>query len=104
MGSLKKEVEIFTAYGSAYAYERHKNGELTGEYGFQREITLTINSPYGTEATVNISIDDAKEAVKIIQDAIKKASVSEKQLIKSAKNRSSQLDAFLGVMREEDEE
>lgn len=99
MGSLKKEVEVFAAYGEAYAYEKQKNGELTDEYGFQREITLTINSPYSTEASISISIDEAKEAVKIIQDAIKKASVSEKQLIRSA-----QLNAFLGVMRAEDEE
>lgn len=61
----------------------------------------TVNSSYGTGATVVITIDEAKDAIKILQNAIKNASVSEKQLIAFEKKRDNEMSAFLGMVDRE---
>lgn len=98
MESIKKEIDVLSVNGAAYAYEKYTNGEPNGDYGFIREIDVTVNSPYGTEATVTLTVDEAKEAVKILQNAIKNASASEKQLIAFEKKRDKQMSAFLGMV------
>ena len=99
MGSIKQEVETFIVNASAYAYEKSTDGETNGEYGFIREIDVTIYSPYGQEASLTLTVDEAKEAIKLLQEAIRKASQSDKELIKSEKKREKDLSHFFDTLR-----
>ena len=99
MASIKHEIEVFSANGAAFGHEQFEDGQLTGKYFFIREVDVSIHSPYGEQATITLTVDEAKAAVKILQEAIKKASKSDKQIIATEKKRQNDIEHFLNNIR-----
>lgn len=99
MASIKHEIEVFSANGSAFGHEQYKDGQPSGEYFFIREVDVSVHSPYGEQATITLTVDEAKAAVKILQEAIKKASKSDKKIIAMERKRQNDIERLLSNMR-----
>jgi hypothetical protein len=94
VGKVQKQIDIFTAQAESYAYKKYVNGKETDEYVVVREIDVTLVSTYGEIASITLTVDEAKEVVKVVQDAIKKVSKSDKQIIASEQKRVKDLSGF----------
>lgn len=99
MGKVQKMVNVFMAEAEVFGHEKYVDGKRSGEWEFVREIDVTVNSQYGESASISLTVDEAKEAVKVLQDAIKKASKSDKQIIAEEKRRITEIDRQLNELR-----
>jgi alkylated DNA nucleotide flippase Atl1 len=94
VGRVQKKIDIFTAQPESYAHKKYVNGKETDEYVVIREIDVTLVSTYGEIASITLTVDEAKEVVKAVQDAIKKVSKSDKQIIAAEQKRVKDLSGF----------
>lgn len=99
MGKVQKMMDVFTAEAETFAHEQYKDGEPTGEYDVYRNIDVTLNSEYGDYSSVAVTLDEAKQMVKVLQEVIKKASRSDKQIIAEEKKRSAHVAKILKSIR-----
>jgi hypothetical protein len=100
MGKLQKMMDVFSAEADVYSREKYVDGKPSGEYTIVRDVDITLNSTYGEWASVTLTVEEAKQVVSLLQEAIKKASRSEKKILAEEKNRMKDLDNFLSNLKQ----